>query len=267
MDVEYEQRLVLFLDFLGFKELIKRTTSSPKLIGDITSAIDHIQKLADTGDYMDTVRLTQFSDSVVLSYNVQEASSAFDLINTVGFIVVNLADRGFLVRGGVAVGQLVHTDNYLFGPAFNRAYEIENREAIYPRVVVDSEVLLAAGGAPAAHHSSDEEQGYVKSFLREDHDGRLYVDYVSWDCVVATIGVDDDEYPDYFCRLVSLTREGLRNIDPHVREKYIWLARRCEGMIEMIKALPASDRWRQANPDTYELFVSMNRLATEEPTN
>ena len=47
------------------------------------------------------------------------------------------AINGFLFRGGVTVGDLVHEDEAVFGPGLNRAYYLESKIAMYPRIVLD----------------------------------------------------------------------------------------------------------------------------------
>ena len=50
----------------------------------------------------------------------------------------------FLCRGGISAGLLYHDDNnenqILFGPAFNRAYQLESELASIPRIILDSKV-------------------------------------------------------------------------------------------------------------------------------
>jgi hypothetical protein len=47
---------------------------------------------------------------------------------------------GFLTRGGIAVGQLHHRQNVVFGPALVEAVNLE-REAIYPRLICSPGLL------------------------------------------------------------------------------------------------------------------------------
>ena len=48
--------------------------------------------------------------------------------------------HGFLIRGGVTIGQISHSENTCFGPALVRAYQLESQFAFYPRVVLDPKV-------------------------------------------------------------------------------------------------------------------------------
>jgi hypothetical protein len=55
---------------------------------------------------------------------------------------------GFLVRGGITIGDIVHDEEVVFGPALNRAYHLEHDIAKYPRIVVDPEVVDEFGELP-----------------------------------------------------------------------------------------------------------------------
>lgn len=44
---------------------------------------------------------------------------------------------GFWLRGAVTIGLLHHDEDIVFGPALNRAYELESRHAIFPRIILD----------------------------------------------------------------------------------------------------------------------------------
>src|ERR1700734_1453383 len=53
--------------------------------------------------------------------------------------------KGFLLRGGITVGEVVHDDECVFGPGLVRAYELESKKAYYPRFVLDHDVAAELG--------------------------------------------------------------------------------------------------------------------------
>lgn len=250
--IAYEQRLVLFLDFLGFKQLIGATASNRGKIAEVTEAIDILLRIGSGQTFFKSQRLTQFSDCVVVSYRCDERSAAFDLVSEIAFALLSLVERGFLVRGGVAVGDLIHTDRYLFGPAMIEAYELESKCAIYPRVLVSEHLLEVAGKAPAEHHDGDEERDYVAGYLRKDTDGCYYIDYVSWNAVVGVIGGEDELYGGYLEQISRILRQGLQAKAPDVRLKYGWLYEKYAAEVRRIAELPADSDWVKANFEMYE---------------
>ena len=189
----YEERIILFLDFLGFKEIVEGTVGNAEEFLDVLlNAVDRLYEIGDDKDLYASVSATTFSDSVVLSYAVREQSAVFFLLLDIAFAIIDLAVRGFLVRGAVTIGELIHTEKYLVGPAMVKAYEMESEEAKFPRVLLDPRLVEIARQAHAEHHDPEDEAAYVKLFMTKDSDGKHFIDYVSWDAVVRIAGMDDD---------------------------------------------------------------------------
>ncbi|MCC5014638.1 hypothetical protein [Legionella sp. 31fI33] len=59
--------------------------------------------------------------------------------------IINLLESGFLVRGGISLGLLHHTDQIIFGPALVRAHDLEHNEAKFPRILIDDSVIEKTG--------------------------------------------------------------------------------------------------------------------------
>jgi hypothetical protein len=55
------------------------------------------------------------------------------------------AIKGYLLRGGVTIGDVIHDDEVVFGPGLNRAYYLESKVAKMPRFVLDNEVINELG--------------------------------------------------------------------------------------------------------------------------
>jgi hypothetical protein len=153
----YENRIILFLDFLGFKEIVERTEADRQYLHNLLDAIDLLHQVArDDAELSKSQRITTFSDSVVLSYAVDEESAVFYLLTDVTFAIIDLAIKGFIVRGAITLGKLIHTNKYLVGPAMIHAYELESKVAKYPRVLVDAKLISVARKAHASHHTRTE---------------------------------------------------------------------------------------------------------------
>jgi hypothetical protein len=48
---------------------------------------------------------------------------------------------GWLVRGGITIGELFLDETMVWGKALLKAYNLESHIAIYPRIVIDREIL------------------------------------------------------------------------------------------------------------------------------
>lgn len=256
----YSTRLVLFLDILGFQEIVNRTTQSTQELARLLAAIRHMRDVLLERFGFASHQVTQFSDSIVVSFEVGERSAVFYLVGSIASAIVDLAGRGYLVRGGVTVGQLLHNEEFVVGPALLDAYHLESKHAKYPRVLVDPSVIQAARAAPALHHDSDDEAGYVERALRTDADGRQWIDYISHEAVVAGLGADDESYPEYLASIGALVGKGICSEAPCVREKYQWLRERYLAAIADFD-LPEDHPYRQQSPEACEFVMALPRYA------
>jgi hypothetical protein len=146
LNPSYENRAVAFYDFLGWRSKIAEAGNDPRKIGDLrrmilrnSRSLGGIQKHASPG-----VRFSTFSDNIVVSCE-PERDAVLHLMTTLGsFQLAGLAG-GFLIRGGLTVGPIYHDNVSVFGPALNRAYELESQIANVPRIVVDDQIRNIVG--------------------------------------------------------------------------------------------------------------------------
>lgn len=194
----YEERLVAFLDILGFSNLVKQSADDVK---EQWKLYDFLQKYSKhehakevfagfrkgDGSHCDDsdldalkarydYRFTQFSDSFIFSIKTEHISSIHYFPILIGQFMLHALDLGFLVRGGVAKGLMIHEeDGPAFGPAFIQAYRIESGQAVFGRAVVSKEAFDCIGqsGAPASawvdKGLDDECEITIASFLRQKY--------------------------------------------------------------------------------------------------
>ena len=246
----YEQRLVLFLDFLGFKELVERTVAEPAFLPKLVGAMEIVGGIGkDDIELLKSQQITQFSDSIVISYHIDETSAVFWLLADIALGVVSLAENGFLVRGALTVGELYHSDRHVVGPAMVEAYRLESQVANVPRVIIDEKVIAVARRSRSDMHTPKDEEDYVRAFMTKDADGLHYFDYVSWKSVIDVTGGEGDGYGVYLWEIGKLVKAGLSHTDPHVQEKYLWLHLQYVTAIELVCSLPQDNAFRLENPD------------------
>jgi hypothetical protein len=106
----------------------------------------------------------------------------FHEVMDLGYIQVNLVNRGILVRGGLTLGYLCHKKGLVFGPGLAEAYHMESKLAQFPRILVSDTAIQALKEAPVLRgegNSFREEMSYLKKFLRKDEDGAWFLDYLA----------------------------------------------------------------------------------------
>ncbi len=135
--ISYEKKFVVFFDILGWRNKIAAAGEDAKAVARLHNILALFRMLADQKEDSDRARsrMTTFSDNVVISHSLERQRS---LVFLVGMIQVCAAMERYLVRGGLTAGSIVHNEKVVFGPALNRAYELESRVAVFPRIVVDA---------------------------------------------------------------------------------------------------------------------------------
>lgn len=220
VDLErYEDRVIVFIDILGFREHIKRTTIDQSHFKNLRDTLNFISTLKTANDGEEDKEVTVFSDSIVISYPVKLPGSVFWLLLDIIHIQLEMARKGILMRGGVAVGQLCHIDKIVYGPAMVEAFELENKTAIYPRVIISEQVFRTAIQYPG--NSPMEDLELIGDLVKQDLDGLWYVDFLRQREEV------DYEY-DYFKALHTVKKLiedeiKLNETKTDVRMKYEWL--------------------------------------------
>ncbi|HEU4789998.1 MAG TPA: hypothetical protein VFS71_09955 [Flavobacterium sp.] len=224
MSYKYEERIVAFIDILGFANIIKASVNSQEQLDKIASALTYIHRYFNLVrvDYEDpsTLQLSQFSDSIVISVSMKDSSEMLAIFKHLKMIQINLLYQGILLRGGITKGKLIHTDNLLLGPGMINAYNLESKCAMHPRIVIDPKVLwqfARVNGQKQLERLKDFH--YENSFATEE-DGLAYIDYFN----------DVDEYLEYgggvhayFSGLCRIVAKYIDSEDISIKVKYLWM--------------------------------------------
>jgi hypothetical protein len=134
--MDYEDRLVAFLDILDFRGMVNSTIDKdgndvPNEIAALEAAYDTIHRNWDS-DPNSSKQVTIFSDSIVISVRADEPSELFWTILEIKHLIMALVGQGILVRGALVRGRLLHNEKRVFGPALVEAYLLESKAALYP---------------------------------------------------------------------------------------------------------------------------------------
>lgn len=130
---EYQKRVVAFLDILGFSQLVENA-DDPEWRAAIEGVLKTMRETLAPNQASD-FRLSQFSDCIVISAPIEPYS--VNLVMTGSLILANnLLQRMVLLRGGIAVGNLIHTDDVMFGPGMLAAYRSDTAGGP-PRISID----------------------------------------------------------------------------------------------------------------------------------
>lgn len=146
--------IVIHSDILGFKKIIENAEKDKaeetlnKLKITLSESIG-ILKLFGTVEKQTSMKLNYklFSDNLYASFsyedqNLQSFSDAFivAIIFARSYFSNMLANK-ILVRGGISFGNDYYDDTMIFSMALVKAYTIESEKAIFPRIVIDNELI------------------------------------------------------------------------------------------------------------------------------
>lgn len=231
MNSFFSERVVAFIDILGFKEKIKQSLEDVNIAENLHSSLMYILSLKEDNENKTTfmslkhlgLEFTTFSDSIVMSYPIEYQGALFTLLLDVIHLQLVLACKGILIRGGVAIGLLYHDGNIVYGTAMNEAYELESVYAKMPRVIISEETLQQGiVKTKLSHNSIKEETEYVFNLVTKDNDGWYFVDMLRQKSELTEDG------SEYYYWLSLLRKSIITNLNAYknnakVIEKYNWL--------------------------------------------
>ena len=172
-DLLFEDRAVAFIDVLGFKQLVCRACEgNQQALTNLEQLVNLLQnaptKLANQVDqefrHLNPIH-TSISDSIILStpLSAQDAEH-YDGLLTVIMRCIQLThiflENGHLVRGGIEIGKVWHSESNIIGTAFQEAYALESYKASVPRILLGRK----------AQKYFEELQGHDKESMCSRHD-------------------------------------------------------------------------------------------------
>lgn len=244
-----EERFVAFLDILGFKEIVngiesnnskdnldlKRIKSILNFMGEETTDPNYFSGLpiyVETEDgliekELGDPKLTYVSDCIIIS--AEPTLDGFKgLSRKIHKITADLAFDGVFCRGAITKGKLFHHDKVIFGSSYIKAYKLEEEKAVFPRVIVDPDIIdffsLKEGEVPLA-----------PAFYGKDKDGMYYQRYWTWYLFPPYAG----SYETYLLIVRDWIIKHLKEFDenPPVLSKYMWLKDEFNSLVDWWREL------------------------------
>lgn len=175
-DRKTEEYIIAFIDFLGTTNLICSDSQNDSLnyMHNLYQFSIDISKKLDKPESDDLV-IKVFSDNIVLAKKLstdkeQRYKDIACLIKAAArFQITSVSEGvGYLVRGGITIGDLFVDEMMVYGKALVKAYGLESKTAIYPRIVFDKKT---------AYEIKKYEN--LLSFINEDFDGVDFLNYLN----------------------------------------------------------------------------------------
>lgn len=246
--VDYVDSIVVFIDILGFQELInesyskKNSKGNKEIIAKIYDSvqiirtilnIDEQNNIDEQFDIENKYFVACFSDSIVISFPYNKTNELLDSLNQIQLLLINLSTNGIIVRGGITRG-LIYTSQMfqiIFGPGLVEAYQLESKAAHYPRIILDKTLLNLCKKYSQSITNNDIDQ-YLNNILTLDTDGMYFIDYFN-----PINGFDNlyYGYPEQLLDLRNIITKGLLKRAPGIKIKYLWMKEKYNNILKLIQ--------------------------------
>jgi hypothetical protein len=261
----FEERVMAFVDILGFRAIVHRMSQEPELfitIRDVLKLIQRQSRKLEQTRLLERKRernwpkkiarmplpappeMSAFSDCYVIS---ERAESGWQVLVTVQALAAFLLYKGIYTRGGIVKGGAYHNGPVLFGSGVISAYELQTT-ARYPRIVVEDRLVRSQWWLA----------GTGRRFFVRDSDGCWFVNPLErpsrWQTLLPELRSQDNPEKDFLLRVRQhivrdLSREmRTRRRNWEIIAKLRWLAATFNNLAELQPGVVAIDLDRPSIP-------------------
>jgi hypothetical protein len=247
---DYPERIITFIDLLGFSRDVQMIEQRPGLLLSIDAVLSAIVRCKhdldlrrERGELSYDARLTQISDTVVLSYRVERGAFG-KAISHAAFIGNVCVRRGYLPRGIITIGKLVHDADRLYGGGLIDAYNLERHDVVDPRIAIDERVTVEF----RKEFAQAGQVGRAASFTRNRSTGDfVHILGPDWPFLKTMAAEGDDGVSEMFDELRQMLPLRYSNAETDAQRKKIeWMTAYVNETIEE-QNLPHD--WKVALPN------------------
>ena len=138
--------IIAYLDILGAKQMICND-SNFNFLNLLNMFMEDAIEESGGGifKHKEEIYIKIFSDNILLAIELKENDEQRDdkitlLFNIVANIYNEILRYGYLMRGAIVEGDFFHNDIIVYGKALVEAVNLEEKKAIYPRILVQKEL-------------------------------------------------------------------------------------------------------------------------------
>ena len=267
--INYENRVVLFLDILGFKSIIDKTCNSsgediPENINELYNVLNSMTEDFVINEKRTSKIVTQFSDSIVISFKEDEKEGIFILFEEIQNLIVKLLSKRIICRGAISYGKLIHNKDMIFGPALVDAYETETKAAMYPRVILDKSIVdigrkyRSYKGKMFDDKTANNVLEYLTTQnLSKDTDEKYYIDYFA---SVVRNNNNSELIKNHIENLRTIIIFGLKHKSPDLKVKYGWMKNKYNVMLDNFKKNSLVEFSTIKNKELFNYLLKLNNI-------
>lgn len=237
---ELKASVVAFVDILGYQALTREAQRNgtaqlllTKLHEALSEATRHLSPPSEDVNvflphgfrppFKDRFKIRTFTDNIVIGYPIRDdaESELGAIFSQLAFFQLEMVNRGFFIRGAIAIGDLYIDDLTVFGEGLIDAYDGESKHARDPRIILtksaEQAVLHHVGYYSNPSHSPQARDIY------KDADGQFFLNYLD------SIMIAEDEHGPFFDILDNHKTVVTEKLSEHRNQpthwaKYAWSA-------------------------------------------
>ncbi len=226
IELKYQQRIVVFLDVLGFKNklyefeveamsYVDENNNSYKYISQ--KANDFVRVFKNVIGLMDKFNCNYylFSDNICITVDpFNDKSLAVEILFTVSNLFKRFSEMGYFIRGGIDFGWMLDEEDIAFGVPLANAYLMESTQAIYPRIIISKEFVKFLNGFGLNDQDAFNKDNFLKSSREINHINPFYN-------VIKT-----DDKTGFFSEYKNVIEKALQQSqqEENIHVKFKWLA-------------------------------------------
>lgn len=216
-DKSFDDYIIAYIDFLGVKKIMQNQDKNYDFLQIIQFLLNRTELVADVIHHQNSIKPFEvkiFSDNIVIAQKIEDELLGEQIIGVINIVwslqFWALVQFGLFLRGGITVGELFINKDIVWGTGLIEAYNMENRLAVFPRVIVSKTVL-------ARYNESSDKTINIEAFVDKDLDGMWFVDYMSA-CVNLSVMPQVAES-------LKDTVKSFSEVDDRIKQKINWTIR------------------------------------------
>lgn len=217
--IDFEKRVVAFIDLLGFRKMVEAAEGKTEAREELQKVVSLLGKAIPAFDSAVNSEVPPsaipkhiyISDSIILSAPLEaidETGKKYYGLRSIVMRCIQLCHlmllKGYLLRGGIAIGNCWHSENNIIGTAYIEAFKLEQTTR-WPRIQLSDEAYKHWKEIEPSNRMVIPYKGVP--MVNGLHEGYIYGEYETL----------DDVYKNY----ESIITQKIENLDSEYKKKWI----------------------------------------------
>lgn len=215
----YKKSIMGIVDILGFKNFVqKEKENSVKTVIEAIRDSIMINKIAISN----IVKYAILSDTIIVYSENVDSDNVFYVIHALGNLQLELLRHRFLCRGALVTAENYINNDIIVSEALIKAHLIEEKIAIYPRIIIDEEVIKIIKPQIDSGKIMNDKKYLTKDAVIRDDDGKYVLNTL---CLISDVYAYINEDFKYFQNLhednnMKLYRQSMYEFKKNIQDYY-----------------------------------------------